>query len=144
MLNANRLENSEFGIIELNCSSSRQSFGNGAEFIVNGQTIEHISFHNNKCYNSKIEECTTDNCQCFPSDNAYIYKFEYVFQYNELILGCQMRFSDNMTGSIMKAVISLKFNGTGNVFSLSQFYFIFRCTGIYIYIFDISIYLIIL
>lgn len=114
MLNATRLEYNESGTIELNCSSSRKSIGNGAEFIVNGLTVEHISFRDNKCYNRKMEECITDHCQCFPIDKLYIYEHKDKLLATEVIVSCRMRFVDNKTSNIIKAVISLRFNGTGN------------------------------
>lgn len=113
-LNATRLEYNESESIELNCSSSRKSIGNGAEFIVNGLTVEHIAFRDNKCYNRKMEECITDHCQCFPSDMLYIYEHTDTLLATELIVGCRMRFADNKTYNIIKAFISLRFNGTGD------------------------------
>ncbi|XP_071177430.1 uncharacterized protein [Mytilus edulis] len=115
MLNATRLEYNESGTIELNCSSSRKSIGNGAEFIVNGLTVEHISFRDNKCYNRKMEECITDHCQCFPIDKLYIYEHKDKLLATEVIVSCRMRFVDNKTSNIIKAVISLRFNGTVSV-----------------------------
>lgn len=113
MLKVQRLEYNGSSFLNLNCSSTRQSFGNGAEFIVNGRTIEHISFHDNKCYNSKREECSPDNCQCFPNDNVYIYNYENKEQIAEL--GCQMRFADNTTSNIFQVITSVKINGSGNL-----------------------------
>lgn len=114
MLNATRLEYNKSIFYELNCSSARQSVGNGAEFKVNGQSKEHISFRNNICYNSKKTECTTDHCLCLPNDNVYIYYYENKEPTAELITGCQMRFIDNETSQIIKVVTSLRINGSGN------------------------------
>lgn len=114
MLNAKRLEYNKSTVYELNCSSARKSVGNGAEFKVNGQTKEHISFHNNICYNSKKKECTTDHCLCRPNDNVYIYYYENKEPTAEFIIGCQMRFIDNETSRIIKVVTSLRINESGN------------------------------
>lgn len=114
MLNATRLKNNDSEFIVLNCSSEIQSIGHSAEFIVNGLTVEHISFHDNKCYNRKMEECLIENCQCIQNDNLYIYEYKVELLSTKPILGCQMRFIENETSSIIKAVTSLRFNGTGN------------------------------
>lgn len=122
ILDANRLEYNKSTYYKLNCSSARQSVETGAEFLVNRQTVEHISFHDNICYNSKRKECTTDNCLCFPNSNAYIYYYEESTA--ELIIGCQMRFTDNETSNIIKVLTSVRINGSGKclVFLKNQFY----------------------
>lgn len=116
MLNAKRLECNESTFYELNCSSVRKSIGNGAEFMVNGRTLEYISFYNNICYNSYNKECTKNHCLCFPKDNTYIYRYENKEQTTELIIGCEMRFTDNETSNINKVVTSVKINGSGIVY----------------------------
>lgn len=113
MFHVKRLEYNESMFYEFNCSSSRQSIGHSAEFIIDGQTVEHILVHNNKCFNSKNEECTTDNCQCFPSDNVYIHKYKDINQHAEKVIGCQMRFVDNKSGDVIKAALSIWINETG-------------------------------
>lgn len=115
MLTVQRLEYNESSFQNLNCSATRPTFGNGAEFMVNGRTVEHISFNDNTCYNSKREECTTDNCQCFQNDNVYIYNYENKEQVAELTLGCQMRFADNTTSNLFQVITSVKINGSGNL-----------------------------
>ncbi|VDI38077.1 Hypothetical predicted protein, partial [Mytilus galloprovincialis] len=116
MLNTSRSENNEFAFFKVSCSSSRQSIGNGAEFIVNGVTVEHIYFDENKCYHGTMEKCITDHCQCLSSDNIFIHGFKDKLLASELIVGCQMRFHDNKTSTVIKVFVSHRFNGTESFF----------------------------
>lgn len=112
--NATRFGYNESKFYELKCSSSRRNMGNGAEFIIDGHTVEHIAFHENKCYDSKLEECTLDHCQCIPNDNVFIHKHKFRNEHTERIIGCQMRFAHNETGDVIKAVLSIRITETGN------------------------------
>lgn len=99
--------------------------------------MEYIAFHDNKCYDGKFKECTLDYCQCFPRENGYIHKYQDRNKHVASIFGCKMRFPGNVTGDVIKAVISVKINGTGNsllyVFIIHILFMYLSCESLHNY-----------
>lgn len=102
-------------IYNFNCTSSRKSIGNSAEFTIDTKTVEHLTYVEGKCINSKAQECVFDNCQCFPIKNSFMFYYKDNFPDPERVFGCQMRFINLQTNEILNAYISVKINGTGNI-----------------------------
>lgn len=102
----------------LTCSSCRVPKGNHAEFLINENSVDSVTYNNatGKCYHS-YGQCSIGECNCSSAGNAFSRFFVLNKQLNaETYFSCDMRFhvEDQEQLAVFSKVATLSFNGKGN------------------------------
>lgn len=99
--------------IKLVCFSCREPYGNNAEFLINQQSADTITFSKDTgtCMHIK-GNCHPNECVCSNSGNEFIRIFPVNKNENGTLYSCSMQFTDKDKGSVFLKLASIFFNGT--------------------------------
>lgn len=112
----------------LTCSSCRIPKGKNAEFLMNNNSVDHITFNDDtgKCTHMH-GECITGKCNCSHSGNTFTRMFVLTKPLKTpTYFSCDLRFEDKAKSVVFSKVPTVSFNGIGNIyFDTLQLFFTF-------------------
>lgn len=99
-------------VVQLTCHSCREPRKNNIEFLINGSSIDSISYNKNTghCIH-KNGNCKPQDCFCHPSGNEFTRLFT-VSNVN-VTFSCYTSFLDNNRKSIFSLSVTTLFDGKG-------------------------------